>query len=275
MKKILVPVDFSDNANKALAAAKVLADKEASLLLILHAYQPYVPDMTFPAGSAGMVMNDDAETAFRERLDAFVDEARKEGFQAEAIWMLGGIQPAIFEAVETHQPDYIVMGRTGEGGFLDKLIGSTATRIALDAPCPVLIVPPQANITTFKEVVYATQLEHNENDVLRRVIPLAGQLGARLSFVKVKALTQPDIQPDGQFIEEMVRQFGIDEADIVERQAGSVIEGIEAYCEEVKADLLVMATRERGFLEEWLIDPSVVRRIVLDAELPMLIYHLR
>lgn len=275
MKKILVPIDFSDNAGRALAAAKLLADKATTELLILHAYQPHIPDMTVPSGAGMLPVSPELESIFRGQLDDLVKKIQEEGYKATSLWSFGGIHPAVFEAIEQYSPDMVVLGRTGTGGFLDKLIGSAATRIGLDANCPVMIVPPQADIKAFKEVVYATQLEYDENDVLRKAFPLFEGLGARLSFVKIDSPAQPDIQSDHQFVAQIKSEFEVSDEDFTIKQSDSVIEGIEDYCDSVKADLLVMSARHRGFIEAFITNPSLTRKMIVDTHIPLLIFHIK
>ena len=158
---------------------------------------------------------------------------------------------------------------------MDKLIGSAATGIALDAPCPVLVIPPQVNRTEFKEVVYATQLEYEEIDILRQVKKLTDQLSARLTFIKISSLEQPNIQPDGQYIEQITTELNIPASDIVIRKGGNILDEIENYCDEVKADLLIVSTRERGFLEQFIINPSMTKKLVVETHVPLLVYHIK
>jgi len=282
MNRILIPIDFSENAERALSAAKIIADKELTELLILHAYQPYIPDVSVMPGSVlpGIgspdysYIGDDLEANFRHQLNGYVDTIIAEGYKAEAIWSVGGVQSAVEDAISEHKPDLIVTGRTGTGGFLDKLIGTSATHIALHSPCPVLIIPPQTEPKKFREVVYATQLEYSENDILREVFVLMNKLGSRLTLLKVNADHQPDIQPDNQYLDEIKSEFSIGNDTVVYRDSKSVLDGIESYCDEINADLLIMSTRERSFIEEFLINPSVTRKLVVDTHVPLLIYHL-
>jgi len=283
MNRILIPIDFSENAERALAAAKIIADKENTELLILHAYQPYIPDVSVMPGSVlpGIgspdysYIGDDLEANFRHQLDGYVTTISEEGYKAEAVWSVGGVQSAVEDAIKEYKPDLVVTGRTGTGGFLDKLIGSSATHIALHSPCPVLIIPPQAEPKRFNKVVYATQFEYAENDILREVFILMNHLGSKLTLLKVNANSQPDIQPDNQYLAEIKGEFIIGEEEVVYRNADSVLDGIEDYCDEVNADLLIMSTRERSFIEEFLINPSVTKKLVVDTHVPLLIYHLR
>ncbi|GGH38067.1 universal stress protein [Dyadobacter endophyticus] len=283
MRSILIAVDFSENAERALAAAKLIAEKDVTELLVLHAYQPYIADVNVTPGNVMpgiggadfMAMATELEEEFHKRLDEYAAKLVAEGYHAKAIWAIGSVQSAIEEAIDDHVPDMIVIGRTGTGGFLDKLIGSSATHIALNSPCPVLVVPPQAEPARFKKVVYATQFEYEENNILREVFVLMNHLGADLTLLKINSDAQPDIQPDNQYIADIKSHFTIRDGQIVIREAKHVLDGIEAYCDEVQADLLIMSTRERSFIEEYLINPSITRKLVVDTHVPLLVFHLK
>lgn len=275
MKKLLVPIDFSDNADKATAAAKLIAKKLDASLLFIHAYQPNIPDMVDPSGiNVSPTVSYELEETFKGRLEEYVVIARTEGFDADSIWTVGGIQDVIFDAIDEQNPYMVVMGRTGTGGFIDKLIGSSTTRIALDAKCPVLIIPPQTKTISFTDVVYASQLEFEENDVLREVIPFVKQLDATFKILKVDAEHQPNIQPDHQFVDQIKNEFGLSNNDFVFHDASSVVSGIEEGTDSLGADLLIVSSRKRGFLEQFIINPSITKKLVLDTHIPVLVYHL-
>lgn len=283
MNSILIAIDFSENAERALAAAKLIAEKETTQMLILHAYQPYIADVNVTPGNVMpgvggadfLTMTNELEGEFRTRLEDYASNLAEEGYQAQSIWHLGSVQSAVEEAIEKHQPNLVVVGRTGKGGFLDKLIGSSATQIALHSPCPVLVIPPQVTPRKFSKVVYATQFEYEEKDVLREVFIWMNHLGAKLTLLKIKSDTQPDIQPDNQYISEIKSAFELASDQIVIREDKHVLDGIEAYCDEVQADLLIMSARERSFIEEFLINPSVTRKLIVDTHVPLLVFHLK
>ncbi|WP_149242686.1 universal stress protein [Dyadobacter sp. 32] len=282
MNKILIPIDFSLNADHALSAAKIMADKANTELLILHAYQPYISDVNVLTGSAlpgvgspdFLTLSTELEGEFQKRFDEYVEAVRAEGYRVTPLWALGGVESCIKDAINEHKPDLVVIGRTGSGGFLDKLIGSTATGIALHKGCPVMVIPPQSTPKKFKEVVYATQLEYSELDILKEVYILMNYLGSRLSLLKINTDWQPNIQPDHQYLKEITDTFPINNEDIVIRDAKHVLDGIEAYCDEIAADLLIVSSRERSFLEEFLINPSVTKKLIVDTHVPLLVFHL-
>lgn len=272
MKNFLVPVDFSSNAQRALAAARLLAKSTGAHLYVLHAHQPYLPEIGL--AGASLPAFDDLEVEFRKDLEKYVADLKEEGFSAEAVWVVGAVAEVVKAKVEELKPDLVIIGRTGKGGFVDKLFGTAASDIVKVSQVPVLVVPPQVQPESFKEIVYATQLEYEERHVIKQVLELSRLLSSRITFLKVNSLTQPNIQEDNQFIEEIVFEFGLSEEDFVIREAGSIVGGIEKYADELEADLLVVATRSRGFLERLFIDPSVTSRLIVRTSVPLLIYHL-
>jgi len=275
MKNILIPIDFSENAQKAVKAAQFIASKTGASLTLLHTNQPYVSDIAIPVTMSSLPLYQELENTYKQQLEEYVASAQADGYQAEGIWESDGIYPAILRQAKDIDADLIVVGRTGKGSFMDKLIGSSATDVALHAPCPVLIVPSQVNKIEFKEIVYATQLEFEEIDILRQVKKLTDQLGARLTFIKISSMEQPNIQPDSQYIKQITTELNIPDSDIIIREGGNVLDEIENYCDEVKADLLIVSTRERGFLEQFIINPSMTKKLVVETHVPLLVYHIK
>ncbi|MCF2447113.1 universal stress protein [Dyadobacter sp. CY345] len=274
MKKILVAIDFSENARKAFLLAKYFAVKTGAELCIMHATEPNIADLAIPITQSSLPIYQQMEDSLKEQLGEYVVEAEIEGLKAIAYAEKGTVKDAAIGLAAQLGADMIVVGRTGKGGFFDKLIGSSATDIALSAGCPVLIVPPQTDAYHPKNVVYATQLEYEEISILKQVNTLVTQLDGKLSFIKVSSLEQPNIQPDGQFMDSISSELGIDASEINIQKGGGVLEGIEKFCEQRGADLLVVSTRERSFIEQFIINPSLTKKLVLDTKLPLLVYHL-
>ncbi len=271
MKTILVPVDFSENCLSALNSAKLIARKTKAKIYLLHVYYPYVPTEISVPVSMGIYK--DVEESLRNDLQRYLEEVRAEGLEAEAIWAEGKILTAVTEYAESLKADLVVIGRTGKGGFLDKLFGSVATDIVKGLECaPVLTIPPGAELKRIDKMVYATRLENDENDAIRKVAAIAGDLGARLQFMKLNSLIQPDIQPDHQFIGPIKEEFGFTDEDFVLVDIGrhSIIEEIEKQALQLEADILVVSTKEKGFIEELLVDPSVSKKLVLNTSTPLL-----
>jgi nucleotide-binding universal stress UspA family protein len=272
MKTILVPVDFSENADKALEAAKQIAAKTGAKLLIMYVYQPYVGDYMTPESIVTAPIYQQLEDEYRIKLNQRVSSAQQEGYRVDAIWETGAVEAAVLKQAKENATDLIVVGRTGHGTFFDRLIGSAATGIALQAHCPVLIIPPSNEAIRFHQLVYATQLEFDEKDILNDVIALTKLLNAKLRLVKVNSDEQLNIQPDEQYIDEIEHGLGIDRGQITILSSDQVMTQLTQYCDEIEADLLIVSNRRRGFLEK-VLNPSMTKKLTVDSQIPLLVYH--
>lgn len=273
MRKILVPTDFSENAEKALSFAIRIADKTKAQLLVLFVYHPYINDIALPEYIGSLEIYKELEASYRDKLDKAVALTRSTGIRAEGIWATGATQAAILDHARQNEVDLIVMGRTGQGGFLDKLLGSNSAAIATAADCAVLVIPPMATHPDLQSIVYATQLEFDEKPALAQAIGLARQLKASIKFLKINSNQQLDIQPDGQYIREMKDFFGIASEDIIIRDADSVLEGIQSYCHNAGTDMLVVCRRDRNLLQSILNGPGLTRKLALATQTPLMVCH--
>jgi universal stress protein A len=139
IKKILVPIDFSECSKKALRYAVALARQFQAEILCLH-----VVEIPYGAGEAGLVVE---MQTFRKHLHTESQRALAEMVRAEARELSakaslrsGAPHHEIALAAEESQADLIVIsthGRTGLGRFF---LGSTTERVVRHAPCPVLVV---------------------------------------------------------------------------------------------------------------------------------------
>ena len=136
IKRILVPLDFSANSQRALDYAHGLALKFDAALHLVHVCE--VPSMMTPALDAYAI----AYTDWSQRLG---HEAEK---QLVAITTtLGDVRvttevlfgfPArtIVDAADTNKADLIVMGTHGHGAVMHMLMGNVAERVVRTAACP-------------------------------------------------------------------------------------------------------------------------------------------
>ena len=138
---ILVPTDFSDSADHALAYAVTLADQLGATVHLIHVFDD--PDTVSVYSDAYVPMPAEVRTALltdiRRQLATRTTAAGHEKVTTE---VLTGPPPAqaIVEAAKRNQCDLIVMGTHGRHGMAHLLLGSVAERVVRTAMCPVLVV---------------------------------------------------------------------------------------------------------------------------------------
>jgi nucleotide-binding universal stress UspA family protein len=140
---IVVGVDGSDGARRALEWAVEEARLRKAGLLVVHAW--HVPPLVAGAAPFDGPMALDADTLERvektaeeivERELATVDTA---GIEVRRLVVAGSPADALIEAAA--DADLLVVGTRGHGGFTGLLLGSVGQQVAHHAPCPVVIVP--------------------------------------------------------------------------------------------------------------------------------------
>ena len=123
---VLVALDLSDAANGALREARQLADGLAARLEIVHVAED--------------VGEEDAatEAALRDWLE-------RHGSISDVVVMRRGLPwLELVRYAADRRASVLVVGSHGRSGFQPLTLGSTAAKLALAAPCPVLVVGPRA-----------------------------------------------------------------------------------------------------------------------------------
>ena len=149
--KILVPIDGSEPAEKALNAALDLAEKYGATIEILNVFSRYryaailsneyeLDSNTFPMWATTYL---DEVRGHQEKL---LTEALKKAKDAKPNLTVstklveGSVTDSIIIEAEKGHFDIIVMGHRGLGGLTKLLLGSISDRVVDHAKCSVLIV---------------------------------------------------------------------------------------------------------------------------------------
>ena len=146
-KRILIPVDGSDTANKALVAGLRLARETSASVRLLHALNEMAylggmaPDGTWSGDLAGMVREGGAEIL--ADATAIAQAAGVEPSQTSQVLLEDPgkrLGEAVAEAAKLWGADLVVVGSHGRRGLGRVLLGSGAEQILRLAPVPVLVV---------------------------------------------------------------------------------------------------------------------------------------
>jgi nucleotide-binding universal stress UspA family protein len=138
--RILVPVDFSEHSERALEAAIALATAFGAEVHLLHSYQIYPDTISLYGIVVPESLERDLRAAALKRLSESRDKVRAAGCKVEQHVTASVPVDAIAQMAERFEPDLIVIGTRGLGGFKHALLGSVAERTIRTAKCPVLSV---------------------------------------------------------------------------------------------------------------------------------------
>ena len=140
VRRILVPIDFSDHAEVIIEWAAHLAAEHDSEVILLHVYHlPIEFQQVEGAYLPADFWNTVKEEAERS-LSKYGDQLRERGIPVREITREGYPATVIEEEVELEEADMVVIGTRGRTGLGHMLLGSIAERVVQKAPCPVLTV---------------------------------------------------------------------------------------------------------------------------------------
>jgi nucleotide-binding universal stress UspA family protein len=141
IRTILVPTDFSEDADLATAAALHLLSCEADArLILLHVYSLPVEYTAYgPIPLSHAYLEEAGEEAAR-LIEEKAAALRQNGLHVEAVVRQGYPPDVIAAEAERHGADLIAMGTHGRSGVSHLLVGSVAERVVQTAGRPVLTV---------------------------------------------------------------------------------------------------------------------------------------
>lgn len=140
LKRILVPVDFSENSKKSLRYAIPLAAQFKASITVIYVVEPAVFPSDFGFGQMSFpdVEKEMYEKAEQELNDLIKDLKSNVVLKAEVKSGIPFVEVTSY--ADQENIDLIVLATHGRTGVEHILFGSTAEKIIRKAPCPVLVV---------------------------------------------------------------------------------------------------------------------------------------
>jgi len=298
LKRILVPLDGSPLAEKALVQAGRLLRGSGTEVILTRVVEP-VP--LVPHHYIGLVPKLLSEAA--EYLAQVADRLRKSGLQVRTVVGEGLAWEQIFEAAGREKATLVALTSHGRTGLSRWMLGSVAEKVIRGSPVPVLVLrsfetAPDggASPTSEKELAFHKLLVPIDGGAgslaaLEPAAIVAKACGSSIVLVHVesrleyppgtysaKLVDAPAKPPAGSIPEdagkrlnhagEILAARGLDVTTL--RVGGDAASRIVDLPKELEADLIVMATHGRTGLSRFILG-SVTEKVLRHSRLPMLI----
>lgn len=276
MKKILIPTDFSKEAQNAGEVASKLAKKFKAELIFLHSIEVTSTESINASGAPtnfdsyadSMLVHESIQRA-NEEMDRLLKDKLFEGLLVGSIIKIGSPFTHIYEAVEDGV-DFIVMGTKGAKGLSEVLIGSNTEKVVRRAKCPVLSVKDMVDETVFERMVYATEMNEHEGKVIECLKVIQSVFNSKIFIVWVN--TPNNFKPDTitrPSLRKFAEKHGLENTEV--HVYNDVIEedGIRHFADEVEAGMIAMGTSSHTGLSR-IIRGSIAEDMVNHAKRPVL-----
>jgi len=139
VQKILFPTDSSEQCEKVKEAVIAMARSSQAAVVVMHAFNP-----PLTLRKRGAIMIDEFKSSMEEEATEIVTEAveslQAAGISATGLAVEGTAAEAILKAIEDEQPDLVIMGSRGAGGWPGVRLGSVAERVVRHSPVAVLVI---------------------------------------------------------------------------------------------------------------------------------------
>lgn len=275
MKTILVPTDFSKDADNACRFAIEIAKKTKAKIILMHAFETPVLYSEMPMVSAELsygALHDNALS----KLKKYHDKIRpvSNGIKIELILQQGLASARISEIAVEKKADLIVVGTTGKSAVERVVMGSNTRRVIHTAPCMVLAIPPKAKYTGFDKIIYATDLTDDNLKHTAALLPFAKTFNSEILFLKIDNVLL------GGNEDEEIRKITVRIKKFVKypRMSGymcldtNVAKGINYFLKNKKADCLAMYTHHRNAFQA-IFNTSITDKVAVHNSIPLLVIH--
>ena len=144
IKKILFPIDFTENSSKILPFVLSMSEKYDSMIYLLHVVEDlskwgvgsFVPHLPLDS------FKNDAIEGAKKAMDQVCDQQLKGCPNFQRMVVYGDPASEILEKIESEGIDMVIMGTHGRKGLDHTIFGSVAENVVKRSSVPVLVVNP-------------------------------------------------------------------------------------------------------------------------------------
>jgi len=277
MKTILVPTDFSKNAENALHCAINLAEKTHAKIILLHSFHLDYTNAYVPVNIIEKEIEEAKAKSNKQLKTLYNKVSHHAKHPIECISSQNLTVDAILATAKEHDVDLIVMGTTGATGMLERQIfGTNSSKVIEKAPCPVIAIPENNIHPDIKTIVYATTYLNSDIDCLQNLVGIAKLFDAYIQVVHV-SLLEEDAEHEKKrmekFKEIVTKNIVYEKMSFKTLLGHSIEERLEGYMEEEKdVDMLVMSAHYRNLMDK-LFGKSITKVMAFYLRTPLMIYH--
>jgi nucleotide-binding universal stress UspA family protein len=288
IRRIMVPVDFSDISFNACRFAVSLAAKYKAEVKLVHVFynpaidvSPYADHYSYQIKLVESLR--EIEKSARENMLKLEHKLKiwsiKENMSQVhiSVKLINGFSTdEIIGYSKIYRPALIIMGTRGLTRDNYKAFGRVVSKVIESSSIPVLALPAGTvkSIGEIKSVLYATDFDPSDYSALNRLIQMMMPFNIKIHCVHISLVEKKiwDTVKLDELKAHLLNEYeGID-FSFINVVSDNLLTGIETYIRDNEIDALAVTTHKRNLLEKVFI-PSVSRKIYSETGKPLLVFH--
>lgn len=250
MKKIIVPVDFSEYSENALQTAAFLAKKSEAEILVVHMLE--LSNAVLSQSESYLQQ----EMLFylkmtEKKLAEFLQKDYLSNIKVTPIIKHFKIFSEIDQLARNENADMIVMGSKGASGLKEMFIGSNTEKVIRYAHVPVLVIKEEPVIKQIEKILFACDFSDDDVKPYMEAKKFLKKFNADIEMIYVSTPTSKF--KSTKELEEKMKRFFSQTNESYEESAQkvkivsdySVEKGVFYYANKINSDVLVVATHGR------------------------------
>ncbi len=278
MKKIVVPVDFSQHSEYAMEVAANIAKKHNSEIIAVH----------MMGLSEAVVTRDESKEVFEamyymklaeKRFDEFLDKVYLEGVKVtDTVHNYKNFSELNDLAQEFHA-DLIVMGSHGSSGLKEVFVGSNTEKVVRTSEIPVLVIKHRAEIFNPQFGIFACDFLEDSIGPYKRAQKMFDALGIKMQMLYVNLSgdfrsTREIEKRILNFLKKAGEENPLESLNkVIQYNEYSVEGGIFGYSQVSNADIIALPTQGRQGLAHFF-SGSIGENVVNHSDLPVLTFKI-
>lgn len=274
MNRILVPTDFSPEAENALRVAAQLAKEHNSEIYLLHLLELPL-DLVDP-----MHENSELPEAMffmklaHKKFSAVMESDFLEDLRVHEIIQNNEAFEGIIDTAHDNNIDLIVMGSQGASGFKEMVIGSNTEKVVRTSDVPVLVIKKPHNNFSINNLVFACEFTDEYKPSFMEASKFAKSINAKMHLLMVNT-------PNGfrttdeaeQKMNNFLNGSGADNYTLNIYNDRTIEKGILNFANAIEADIIAMSTHGRKGLSHFF-NGSISEDLVNHAKRPVVTFKI-
>ncbi|MBT8234440.1 MAG: universal stress protein [Saprospiraceae bacterium] len=251
LKKVVVPVDFSETSTNAFMFAHRFATQIDAVTSVLHVHSSIKE-----------------KVEIEKRFDQFISQVdfdwKSDLLKASLIeknYKIGHVNNELLNLITTSKPELVIMGSTGHS-IQNNLFGSVSLSVIKKSPSNVLLIPKDAKYKKIKKIVFAFNNPNNLKKHLELTNHYANLFNAKMTYLYVRQ--------DDAYDKDLIDFNPSENTDFLTLHNRNFSSALETFVEENPVEMLMVRDKQNHIFDS-VNNQNNIKKLSLYTEVPLFI----